>query len=116
MQPDDVKVQFQDGNTLILRPVEEVSPTFYVNNATFGLTQWEIKIDLSEIVGMAKEEDSPVALINRKARLLMTVPYAKSFADALLKHIAKYESIAAEEPPDQEVAPAAEHQSESPTK
>ena len=95
MQPEDAKVNFLDGSTAIVRAVSDTSPTFYVNNATFGLTQWDIKVDLSELQGIVKEENSefPVMLINRKVRLVMTPSYAKVFATTLLAQVARHEEM-----------------------
>jgi len=95
MLPEDRKVQFGDGKAVTMRTVEDVPPSIYVNNAIFDMTQWDINIDLSELRRAIPGEnpDSPILLINPTVRLIMTVPYAKVFADALLRHIAKYEKI-----------------------
>ena len=96
MPPEDITVQLSDGRPLTLRTVEEISPSYYVNNATFGMTQWDIKVDLSEITGFvaAENPESPaIALVSKKARLVMTVDYAKAFASALLQQVAKHELI-----------------------
>ena len=59
------------------------------------MTQWDIKIELSEIQGFVPGEnvESPIALVSRKVRLAMTVDYAKVFAKTLMVQIAKHEAI-----------------------
>jgi hypothetical protein len=108
MPSEERKVQLVNGKVLIMRPVEDDPPSIYVNNAVFEMTQWDIAIDLSELRG-AKPGETPdiaVALINQKVRLIMTVPYAKVFSEALITHLAKYEQIEKNQPPEGELPPS----------
>ena len=99
MLPEDVKVQFPDGQTVILRTVEDSSLTFYANNATFSMTQWDICVNLNEILITKitepddKSPGSVVVSVSRKAKVLLNVAYAKQFAEVLLKHIEQHENI-----------------------
>jgi aminopeptidase C len=96
MLPEDVKVQLPGGEKVTLKTVEDSSLTFYINNASFSFTQWDICANLNEILAVVNQGETPdsvVVSVSRKAKVIMNVAYAKQFADVLLRHVAKHEAI-----------------------
>lgn len=94
MLPEDVKVRLPSEEVVTIRTAEDSGQTFYVNNATFSYTQWDITVNLNEIL-VTKQEDpgSVILLVSRKAKVIMNVAYAKLFAQVLLSHVEKHEAI-----------------------
>ena len=61
------------------------------------MTQWDICINLNEILTTEQEGESPdsvVVSVSRKAKVLMNVGYARQFANVLLRHIEQHENVA----------------------
>jgi hypothetical protein len=63
-------------------------PTIYVNNATFGMTEFDIHIELSEIQGANPDEKK--VLISPRARAVMSYPFALRFLSTLSKFLDAY--------------------------
>ena len=97
--PEEVKARMSDGTIIIQKPIEQPTPSFYINNAVFSSTPWDIRVDLSEMKTLTsadKEEEDPqtvVAHVIRRATLVMTSAYARAFVEALTAQIDKHENL-----------------------
>lgn len=95
-QPDETRAQMPDGTTLIQKPIEQDGPIFYVNNSVFSSTQWDIRIEMSQMTKMeATDEDPPslVAHVIKKATVVMNPKYARSFLEALTIQVEQHEKV-----------------------
>ena len=97
--PEEVKAQMSDGRIIIQKPIEQTTPSFYINNAVFSSTPWDIRLDLSEMKTLTSaddEEEDPqtvVAHVIRRATIVMTSAYARAFVEALTAQIDKHENL-----------------------
>ncbi len=94
--PEEVKAQMPDGRILIQKLIEQSTPSFYINSAVFSFTKWDIRVELSEMKSITATDEDPqtlVAQVIRKATIMMTPAYAKTFLEALKLHMEKYEGF-----------------------
>ena len=97
--PEEVKARMSDGTILIQKPIEQPTPSFYINSAVFSSTPWDIRADLSEMKSLTNADDddedpqSVVAHIIRRATIVMTPAYARAFVGALTTQIEKHEKM-----------------------
>ena len=82
-----------EGVPLKLKNVQVQAPTIYVNNAAFGMTEWDMTVDISEIHS-ADMEEMALNIIPR-ARLVMSPPFAIRFYQAMGAQIAKHQELTA---------------------
>ena len=83
-----------EGVPLNFKIVQPEAPTIYVNNAAFGMTEWDMTVDISEIHS-ADIEEQALKIIPR-ARLIMSPPFALRFYQAMGTQIAKHQELTAE--------------------
>ena len=96
MLPEDVKVRLPDGQTVVLKTLEDSAQTFYINNASFSMTQWDVSANLNEILATkvgSEASETAVIEVSRKVKIIMNVGYAKQFAQVLLRHVEQHENI-----------------------
>jgi len=70
-------------------------PTIYVNNARFGMTEWDMNIELGEIHS-ADSEKKKLFIIPR-ARLVMSVSFALRFHQAMKSNLDNYQKLLEQE-------------------
>ena len=111
---EEVKARMSDGTIIIQKPIEQPTPSFYINNAVFSSTPWDIRLDLSEMKTLTRaddEEEGPqtvVAHVIRRATIVITPAYARSFVEALTAQIEKHAKFGEVDEDDQESEPSTE--------
>ena len=109
--PEEVKARTTDGTTIIQQPIEQTTPSFYINNALFSSTQWDIRVDLSEMKTLTVKDEDPktvVMQVFRRATIVMTPAYARVFVEALTAQMDKHEKLGEVDKDDQESEPSTE--------
>ena len=77
-------------------------PTIYVNNARFGMTEWDMNIELGEIHSANPAEKK--LLIIPRARLIMSVSFATRFFQAMKANLDDYYKLLEQRVQEQEEA------------
>ena len=80
---------------LTLESVKADVPTIYVNNARFGMTEWDMNIELGEIHS-ADPAEKKLFVIPR-AKLVMSVSFALRFHQAMKANLDNYQKLLEQE-------------------
>ena len=96
MEHDEMRAQMPDGTIMINKPVEQDVPIFYVNNSVFSSTQWDIRIDMSQLLSLTSTADDPPTVegrVIRRVTVVMNPKYARSFLKALTIQVERHEVV-----------------------
>lgn len=81
----------QEEIQVTFEPIKADVPTIYVNNAVFSQTQWDMRIDLSELYTL-DVENKKMSIVPR-ARLIMDFRFAARFVDAMSQNLQRLHEI-----------------------
>ena len=87
-----VQVTQKKLKNLKTKIIETPAPSLYVNHAQFSMSEWDIRMDLSEQYGIDQDPDNAETAIMSvvpKLRVIMTPTYARLFAKTLQEVIEK---------------------------
>src|SRR5687768_12902122 len=65
--------------------------SYYVNDAQFQTTPWDIRITMGQIAGVSAQEDAPTMMVMELFELRMSPSFAKQVAKVLIGQLQHYE-------------------------
>lgn len=78
---EEIQVKFEEKKTDV--------PTIYVNNAQFSTTEWDIRIDLSELHSL--DVEARKMFIVPRVRLVMSPQFAVRFFQVMENNLRQYQ-------------------------